>query len=164
MTRPKVINALISSRLDYCNALYSNINKQSIHRLQLVQNAAARLITGTRKSEHITPVLATLHWLPVCFRVDFKILLLTYKALNNMAPPYLTELLEPHIPGRLLRSANQALLVVPRTNRVTKGDRAFAARAPRLWNNLPLEIRIAGSLAVFKTKLKTHFYREAFLT
>ena len=159
----KVTNALISSRLDYCNALYSNLTKQSIHRLQLVQNAAARLITGTRRSEHITPVLATLHWLPVSFRVDFKILLLTLKALNGLAPPYIVDLLEPHVPGRCLRSSNAALLVVPRTNLVTKGDRAFAARAPRLWNKLPHDVRVAGSLTIFKSKLKTLFYREAFL-
>ena len=89
---------------------------------------------------------------------------LTFKALNGLAPPYISELLEPHVPGRCLRSSSSALLVVPRTNLVTKGDRAFAARAPRLWNKLPHDVRVAGSLTIFKTKLKTLFYREAFLT
>lgn len=70
----KVMHAFIYSRLDYCNALYSGINSTSIHRLQLVQNAAARLLTSTRRHEHITPVLASLHWLPITFRIDFKIL------------------------------------------------------------------------------------------
>ena len=67
-----IVNALIYSRLDYCNALYAGLNQSLIHRLQLVQNAAARLITGTRRSDHITPVLAELHWLPVSFRIDLK--------------------------------------------------------------------------------------------
>ena len=79
---------LFFSRLDYCNALFSGMTKKSIDRLQLVQNAAARVLTKTRMREHITPVLASLHWLPVVFRIDFKILLLVYKALNGMAPLY----------------------------------------------------------------------------
>ena len=124
-----VVNALISSRLDYCNALYSTLSKASIHRLQLVQNAAARLITGTRRSEHITPVLAALHWLPVTFRIDFKILLLTFKALNGLAPQYLMDILEPYTPERCLRSSELGLLKPPRSKLVTKGDRAFAVRA-----------------------------------
>ncbi len=69
------IHAFITSRLDYCNLLYLGLPKSSLNRLQLVQNAAARLITGTRKREHITPVLASLHWLTFKFCVDFKILL-----------------------------------------------------------------------------------------
>ena len=151
-------------RLDFCNALYSGISKGAIHRLQLVQNAAARLITGTRRSEHITPALAALHWLPVIYRIDFKILLLTFKALNGLAPQYLSELVQPYVPVRQLRSSNLALLEVPNSNMVTKGDRAFAVRAPTLWNCLPVELRLSGSIAIFKSNLKTYFYRKAFLT
>ena len=126
-------------------------------------NAAARLISGTRRSEHITPTLAALHWLPVTFRIDFKVLLLTFKALNGLAPQYLSDLLKPHKPVRPLRSSDMALLDLPWSNRVTKGDRAFAVRAPTLWNSLPVDLRFTSSLTVFKTKLKTHLYREAFL-
>ncbi|KAF7659786.1 hypothetical protein LDENG_00292330, partial [Lucifuga dentata] len=83
----KVIRAFISSRLDYChNALYSSISKRNIHQLQLIQNAAARLLTRLILRSHITPVLAALHWLPVSFRIDFKIPLLVFKALHNQAP------------------------------------------------------------------------------
>ncbi len=67
----KVIHAFISSRLDYCNALYSGISKRNLQRFQLIQNAAPRLLTHTKKSDHITPILAALHWLPVSFRIDF---------------------------------------------------------------------------------------------
>ena len=87
-----VIHAFISSRLDYCNALYVGLDQHLLRCLQLVQNAAARLLTGTKKQDHITPVLASLHWLPVCFRIVFKILLFVFKFLNGLAPQYLTEL------------------------------------------------------------------------
>ncbi len=105
----KVIHAFITSRLDYYNALYSGISKRNIQRLQLIQNAAARFLTGTKRSDHITPILAALHWLPVSFRIDFKILLLVFKALNGQAPAYIGDMLNPYEPGRSLRSSSRAL-------------------------------------------------------
>lgn len=138
-----VIHAFISSRLDYCNSLYTGLSQSNISRLQMVQNAAARLLTGTKKYDHITPVLAHLHWLPVKYRTDFKILLFVFKALNGLVPLYITDLLTPLITSRplevtrSLRSASQHLLSVPRSHFKTKGDRAFSVAAPRLWNSLP---------------------------
>ena len=158
----KVIHAFITSRLDYCNALYTCLNQKSISRLQLVQNAAARLLTNTKKRDHITPVMATLHWLPVVFRIDFKILLLAFKAQNGLGPQYITDLLPPYVPPRSLRSSEEALLQIPKTRLATKGDQAFAVYAPRLWNALPLEIRKANSLASFKSLLKMYLFRKAF--
>ena len=84
-----VIHAFISSRIDYCNALYFGIDQVALKRLQLVQNAAARLLSGTKKREHITPVLASLHWLPVKFRIDFKVLLFVFKTCHSLSPSYL---------------------------------------------------------------------------
>ena len=160
-----IVNALIYSRLDYCNALYAGLNQSLIHRLQLVQNAAARLITGTRRSDHITPVLAELHWLPVSFRIDFKILLLTFKALNGLAPSYLCDMVKPYVPTRTLRSAGRGLLKeTDKVTLVSRGDRAFSVKAPKLWNSLPEELRLSTSLLSFKSLLKTHFYRKAFLS
>uniref|UniRef100_A0A8C1LY92 Reverse transcriptase domain-containing protein n=1 Tax=Cyprinus carpio TaxID=7962 RepID=A0A8C1LY92_CYPCA len=160
----RVIHAFISSRLDYCNSLYVGIGEASLTRLQRVQNAAARLLTGTRKRDHITPILVSLHWLPVRFRIDFKILLLVFKSLNNTAPKYLSDLLQPYAPSRALRSAGQLLLVSPNARLKSRGDRAFAVAAPKLWNNLPLYIRQAPSLAVFKFHLKTYLYSTAYNT
>ena len=160
----KVIHAFISSRLDFCNSIYSGLCKKSISRLQLVQNSAARLLTNTKKCEHITPILASLHWLPISFRIDFKILLTTFKARQGLAPGYITALLSPVEPGsgRCLRSSGQALLKGHPSRLVTRGDRAFAVRAPKLWNSLPLELRLATSVSSFKSLLKTYLFVKAF--
>ena len=157
-----VTHAFISSRLDYCNSLYSAINKKAISRLQMVQNSAARLLTNTRKRDHITPVLASLHWLPVNFRIDFKILLITFKALHGLAPSYIADLLKPYEPARCLRSADKALLEPAKINLVTQGGRAFSARAPELWNALPVALRRAETVSIFKSLLKTHLYIKCF--
>ncbi len=89
---------LFISRIDYCNALLAGVSKTTLSKLQSVQNSAARILTGTKTSEHISPVLESLHWLPVRFRIDFKILMLTYKALHGLAPHYLSQLLSVYTP------------------------------------------------------------------
>jgi len=160
----KVIHAFISSRLDYCNALYIGLNQSSISRLQLVQNAAARFLINTSKHAHITPVLYNLHWLPVQYRINFKILLFVFKALNGLAPEYLSEMLTLREHSRLLRSSNQLVLEVPRSRYKRWGDQAFAVAAPRLWNKLPPDIRTITDETTFRSKLKTHLFRMAFNT
>ena len=88
-----MIHAFITSRLDYCNSLLYGLANTGLAKLQRVQNAAARLVTSTRKYDHITPILCELHWLPVKFRIHFKIFLLTFKALHGMTPDYIRDLL-----------------------------------------------------------------------
>lgn len=158
-----IVHAFITSRLDYCNSLYVGISKHNLSRLQLVQNAAARFLTGTKIREHITPVLSTLHWLPVQYRIDFKILLMVFKAFHNIAPSYITNLLKDHTPVRSLRSGDKLLLAVPRSSKKSRGDRAFMVIAPKLWNSLPLQIRQASTLEGFKSQLKTYLFNLAFV-
>ncbi len=92
------------------------------NKLQIVQNAVARVLTRSRKYDHITPILQSLHWLPIKFRISYKILLLAYKALNGLAPAYLTSLISRYNPTRSLRLQNSGLLVVPRIAKSTKGE------------------------------------------
>ncbi len=114
-----LILAFMTSRLDYCNALLGGCSARLINKLQMVQNAAARVLTRTRKYDHISPILSTLHWLPIKHRIDFKILLITYKALNGLAPQYLSKLLSHYSPPRLLRSQNSGTIYLTLFRRQT---------------------------------------------
>ncbi len=143
-------------------ALLGGCSARLINKLQMVQNAAARVLTRTRKYDHISPVLSTLHWLPTKHRIDFKILLITYKALNGLAPQYLSELLSHYSPSRPLRSQNSGHLIIPRISKSTAGSRSFSYLAPKLWNNLPNTVREADTLCQFKSRLKTHLFTLAY--
>lgn len=115
-----------------------------ISRLQLVQNAAARLLVGAKKSHHISPILASLKWLPVNCRIKYKTLLYFFKALHGLAPAYVSELIAVRQAPRSLRSNNKLLLTVPRTH--LKGIRPLLLRG----QSLPQELREVSSLNAFK--------------
>ncbi|KAI5623477.1 hypothetical protein C0J50_17264, partial [Silurus asotus] len=155
----KLIHAFMTSRINYCNALLGGCPASLINKLQIIcQNAAARVLTRSRKYDHITPVLISLHWLPNKSCIDYKILLLTYKALNGLAPQYLSELLYQYDPSHLLRSKGAGYLLVPQIMKTTTGGRSFSYKAPQLWNSLPTSVWDSDTVSVFKSRLKTYLF------
>ena len=158
-----LVHAFISVRLDYCNSLLVGAADCIIQKLQAVQNAAAQLINGTRKFDHITPILRELHLLPVHLRIQYKIAMLDNKCLRGLAPPYLAELCQPVVElvgRRHLRSAASGKLSVQRTA-TNIGRRNFAISGPDMWNSLPTDLRLSSlSTATFARHLKTHLFRS----
>lgn len=126
-----VLHAFITSRLDYCNSLLISVCQGPLSNLHEVQNAAACFLTVTMKFEHIPLLLALLHWLPIKFKIGFKVLLLAFKLLNGLAPVYLSDLIQPN---------DHLLLLLPKSRLKLREDCAFSVVGPELWNVLPLHI------------------------
>jgi len=151
-----LVQAFISCRLDYCNYLLYGVIDNVMRRVQSLQNAAARLITGARRRDDITPVLCQLHWLPVRRRVEFKLACLVRQALCGQMPIYLVDYI--HLVSesnrRSLRSSSDNMCAVPRTHNGF-GDKTFGAVGPRIWNSLPRGLRTLDiNYKHYKTLLK----------
>ena len=153
-----LVQSIVVSRIDNCNSLLYGILALNINKLQKLQNFCARLIYKKKRRDHVTPLLVELHWLPIRQRIVFKILLITFKFYLNMAPLYISEIIEKS-------ERNELLLKVPRAS-TPYGDRAFSICAPRLWNALPLHIRASNSMSYFRSHLKHHLFThfDAFIS
>ena len=152
-----LVQALVVSSLDYCNALYYGIHPSMLNQLQVIQNRACRTILGLKKMTNVHEHLKNLHWLKTEQRIEFKILLLVYKSLNGLAPTYLSELLSYNN----ISGSRTPTLQTPIPNTARAG-RAFYYSAPRLWNCLPCDIKQFASITVFKNKLKTYLFHKSY--
>ena len=153
-----VARALITSRLDYCNVMFTVLSSKDLARLQRLQNSAARVIFAVSRRVDASPLLEALHWLPVSSRITFKILLYVFKILNGQAPGYLTELLSYYKPARCLRSSSDTTRLVLHSSATAIGDKRFQIVAAKSWNLIPIEIRTVTSIVTFKKLLKTYLF------
>ena len=151
---------VVTSRLDYCNSLLYNTSQGNLTKLQRVQNNLARVVAGSRRRDHIMPVLFDLHWLPISKRIDYKTATITLRAYHEGAPQYLSDLVCKYQPTRNLRSTSQSRVVVPKGLSSDTGSQSFSVGAAAVWNNLPVELRSVTELKTFKNKLKTHYFND----
>ena len=173
---PSVESSVPMSRRVWCRLLWQPewttatpfwqhfLMQSSIDQLQRVQNAAARLITGTGTREHITPALRSLHWLPVKFRITFKLCVLMHLVHIGRAPAYLSDIVTAtdDLPGRgRLRSSNTFRYELPIVKRKF-GERGFSYAGPKAWNNLPPALQELTDTCTFKRQLKTHLFTLAY--
>ena len=154
-TAEKMINCSIISGLDYCISLLYGTKRYNISQLQLCQNNAARMLSLRRHFDHISPVLKELRWLPVEQRIEYNVLLLTYKALHGKAPAYTPQLLSLYTPTRPLRSENKNHL---------RGLADAALRMPLhpFWNPHLTPVKRTSSIDTFKSSLKTYLFNVAY--
>jgi len=162
-----LVHAVIHSRVDYCNAILVGVSDGVIRKLQSVLHAAARLVTGVRWNEHITPTLHdTLHWLPVQQQITYKIATMAFSCVRGACPAYFTDvcILVETVAGRAkLRSARHGELIMPPTRTKTFGSRSFRSAAPTVWNSLPHHIRQSDvSRGQFANRLKTWLFSCAY--
>ena len=153
----QLVQALILSSIDYCNALYFGSNSSVLRQLQSIQNRACKTVFGLKRRDSVDTHLQSLHWLRVAERIEFKILLVTYKSLNGLAPSYLSELFSYNP-----ISGSRTPSLQPYLAKTSNGDRAFISCASKLWNNLPCDIKHSSNINIFKRALKTFLFRKSF--
>ena len=163
--KTRIIKSCLITHLDYCNALYASLPQVQIRKLQRIMNASVRFIFNLKRFERvsISHYMKQLHFLPVAYRIDFKLCLLVFKCLIGEAPAYLSNLVKPKNSLESLRIyRDQNLLDVPRPSSENYKNRRFSIQAPKVWNFLPIEIRKVKSLNEFQKKLKTYFFSQAY--
>ena len=156
----KLVYAFILSRIDRCNSILVGLPDVTVAPITRVLHAAARLISGTKRHEHITPILRELHWLPLQSRIRFKLCVLMHGIKYNHCPDYLRNdvVLCSEVPTLArLRSSTHGEFVKRRAN-FKYGKRAFSVAGPNAWNKLSTELKIISSVQIFKKKLKKFLF------
>ena len=138
------------------------ITSDQTAQLQRILNYSARLIFRKNRSEHVRPMLISLHWPPIKQRIEYKLATLDFHYFDGTLPPYLSHSVSSYTPHRSLRSSSDKLLSVPRVNLKSAGVWSFQYQAPCVWNSVPIQTRFSTSLTSFKSSLKTHLFRTVF--
>ena len=158
-----VIHAYVTSSIDQNNSHLLALPKESIKHPQSVHNAASKLILGLKKHDHVMSALIPLHWIPIDYRILFKVLLPMFKSLNGQEPSaYLKDPLVPYVPVHTFRSSSEGLLRTPKNHYNGTFNRSFAARSLSEWNKIPKELSDCDTVASFRSKLKTFLFRMAY--
>ena len=159
----KIIHSFVTSRIDNLNSLLYQVPAIHLKKVRRIQYASARIILLSKEQWNLLPLLKELHWLPLMYRIHYKILLITFKALHGFGPKYLSDLLKPVThENRVLRSSSKHLLTIPFSKSVSYGDRSFCVAAPTLWNSIPADLRAVQDINHFKKSLKTYLFTLAF--
>ena len=163
----QLMHSCVLSVLDYCNSVFGSLSETNLRKLQKIQNSAVWFIFGLKgkqKHQSITPYLKKLHFLPVKYRIQYKIALLVFKCLNNIAPKYLSEMITIRDPNNhsLRIDEDYYLLKSPPIPQLKRTEGAFSVAAPKIWNSLPFNLRCICDVNNFKKCLKTHYFNTAF--
>ena len=157
-----MVHTMITSKLDYCNAILYGLSESTLKHFTRVQNLSARFTSQHGKYEHISPVLRQFHWLTIRQRIPYKVLILTFKSLNGLAPTYLEELMKRK-PMKRTRADGNNDLVIPAIEHNSFGGRSVGYGGPKLWNTLPKELKTCTNINTFKKLPKTLLFKEAYL-
>ena len=156
-----IATALVSSRLGYCNSLLYNTANKDIAKLQRIQNCLVRVVTSSPPFYRSVPLLKSLHWFTVHYRIIFKICTIAYQALSSTQSAYLNSMLTPARHSRQLRSTSSNPLYIPRVKTKAR-TRAFSVVTPTVWNSLPANVKSEGNIVSFCQRLKTYLFNAAY--
>ena len=157
-----LLHAFVFSHLDYCNGLLFGLPFYHIKKFQRIQNMAAKLVFRKSKFDHVTNLLIELHWLPVEYRILFKILLFTFKGIQNIGPKYINDMFSIRRSSYSFRTLDSITLEYHTTKRATFEDRALPIAGAKEWNKLPAILRDINDVTTFKKNLKTYLFKAAF--
>ena len=147
-----IINSLVFSKLLYCSSVWANTTKKNVKLSQTVQNFAAQIGSGTRKFDHVTPILKQLQWLPVIKQLEVRDATMVFKCLNGLAPPYLCQKFKTRSEVHNCNTRNRDRLHIPLC-RTAAGQCVFTFRGQRMWNRLPDEFQSIINLGVFRKQV-----------
>ena len=154
-----LLSAYVLTNLDYCNYIFYGSPMYMLERLRKAQSSAARLIFQCRKQNHISPLLMSLHWLPINTSIEYRLSVICHSFFLGLSSIYLSDLLSVYTPKRNLRSSSDnGILCIPKLRTKTFWQRSFSFAAPTIWNSLPSELRHTDSIQQFKSALRSHLY------